>query len=690
MSDRETIESALQRVQSGELSPAEATQLLLAAQQSDINEKSGINSGSPLNPLAVTERGTVAESLPALVERLGAPPSDVIDNWSMQLLSIASNHEQLHVSPLPSIDLADCSLDQNGDLAWKQFVANRVLDQSASSESITQINRFRQQLDPNSKPLDVLSSVHDATPESPETSCSNEISSRRVDSEETSDTEETSNDVGSPSQIGARVKQGLLVSAVLACCVVGGSVIYNAMQPEVVVAEKAPADIPQTFNADVGELNSQAGFSDRALPSTDPIGFEDIAVEDLETFESMSEAELASFESAAAQEQDTFSLNDLMPPTASFVPKSKPDEMETVGAAQADSQMSNEASDGEVSTSDQPGALAETDMLQKSDDDSIAPAESLQETRKSSVMSVELNSIDRVDVPTQITEENFKGLNLEFPFNVPLELSGDSSPWEIRDARKKTLVGRLLSDSEGTRFNWSETARQSPSVSSFAHGRFKDQGGSMVYLRPTIVADAWPLRTDRPDVMPTWNLGHPIPPKVSRIQIDFDLPEDIEIGWIEPIESDAVRRSRGLAVLTPRDGETVSLGVRLDVRCSRKLTVRVRFAGRLDSSMPWQVVSGTLLAQFANQLNQQAILVSNEKARLASVYAVAGTSGRRILRVKQDRNDDRADMIRQTSERVAELQALLSSLSVEGFLRANVWVEWPDVRQELLVMSAEE
>ena len=680
MSDRETIESALQRVQSGELSPAEATQLLLAAEQS-----------GEINGSLTSQSSTSSESLSALVQRLGTPPADVIDNWSMQLLSIAGNHEQLHESPLPPIELADCSLGENGDLSWKHFVASRVLEHIASSKSISQINRFRQQLDPDAKPLDLLPSEPNATPELRDPSFSNEVIQEEVDSATLSDSEEACLDA--KSSVGPRVKQGLFVAAALACCAIGGSVIYNAMRVETVVAEKTktPTDIPQTFNTDVGELGpNTTGIGGRVLPSTDPMGSEAITAEDLETFESMSEAELASFESAATEQKDAFSLDDLMPPTASFVIEPNSDEVETAKSASAQSagsEVSIESSGGEVSTSDQAGALAKSEMLQEADDSSVAPVESLQETRKSSVMSVELNAIDDTKEPTWIAESILKGPLLEFPFDVPLELSGDSSPWEIRDTRKKTLVGQLLCDSEGSRFNWSETARQSPSVSSFAHGRFKDQGGSMVYLRPTIVADAWPLRIDRPDVMPTWNLGHPIPPKVSRIQVDFDLPEDIEVGWIEPIESDAIRRARGLAVLSPQDGETVSLGVRLDVRCSRKLTVRVRFAGRLDSSMPWQVVSGSLLEQFANQLTQQAMLVSNEKTRLSRVYELAGSSGRRILRVKQSRNDDRADMIRETSERVAQLQGLLASLAVEGFLRANVWVEWPDTRQELLVMQ---
>ena len=189
--------------------------------------------------------------------------------------------------------------------------------------------------------------------------------------------------------------------------------------------------------------------------------------------------------------------------------------------------------------------------------------------------------------------------------------------------------------------------------------------------------------------MPSWDLRHPIPPRVTRFSIDFDLPDEIEAGWIESMEPDSLRRSHGLAMLTLQDDDAVSLGIRFDIRCSRKLSCRLRFAGRLDASMPWQVVSVPRLEQYASQLTQQAIVVSNEAQRLDAVYEIAGSSGRRILRIKQKRNDALAEIIRVTSKRVAQLQTLMAMLEAGGTLSVRVWVEWPDTTQTLFTTEAD-
>ena len=99
--------------------------------------------------------------------------------------------------------------------------------------------------------------------------------------------------------------------------------------------------------------------------------------------------------------------------------------------------------------------------------------------------------------------------------------------------------------------------------------------------------------------------------------------------------------------------------------------------------MPWQIVSHDLLDQFANQLTSQASLVSNEAARLDRVSRMAGAAGRRILKVKQDRNDARGEMIQTASQRVAELQSMMTSLETGGAMRVRVWVQWPDSEQTL-------
>jgi hypothetical protein len=291
--------------------------------------------------------------------------------------------------------------------------------------------------------------------------------------------------------------------------------------------------------------------------------------------------------------------------------------------------------------------------------------------------SVESTRLPRID----LTE-----LKLDFPFEVPLEIRGDESNWEIHDSRKKMPIAGITAGGDGPGLKWSENATQSPAATALVHGRITDRDGGTIFLRPLIEADPWPIRVDKPDVKPMWYLGYPIPPRAARISVEFDVPDEIEEAWIEPIEAESLRRTRGLAVLTPKDGETVSLGIRFDIRCTSKLTCRVRYAGRLDPSMPWQVVSVSLLQQFADQLAQQAVLINREASRLAAVYEMAGTSGRRILRIKRDRNDALGETISTAAQRVAELQALIAGLEAEGSLKIRVWVEWPSVQQTLLTM----
>jgi len=168
------------------------------------------------------------------------------------------------------------------------------------------------------------------------------------------------------------------------------------------------------------------------------------------------------------------------------------------------------------------------------------------------------------------------------------------------------------------------------------------------------------------------------------------LDPKLESDWswkFYSIEPESLRRTQGVAVLTPTDAETVSLGIRFDLRTSRKLTCRIRFAGRLDPSMPWQVVSISMLERFANQLIDQAAMVSAEAARLDRVYDLAGTADRRILRVKRDRNDTLGEMIASTTQRVGELQKLIAQLEAEGALKIRIWVEWPTMQQDLLTME---
>ena len=300
------------------------------------------------------------------------------------------------------------------------------------------------------------------------------------------------------------------------------------------------------------------------------------------------------------------------------------------------------------------------------------PAESPQATRPSSVNAVRLPDQEDSTTITRIADSPWKAPRLEFPIEVPLEIQGVASPWEVRDTRNQLLVATISSESDATLLKRSDrsSGEGSAYASSLAHGRIIDQQGGTVFLRPEIVSEPWPIRLDRSDVMPTWDLGQPIPPRVSRLTIALDLPEQIEARWSEAIDPQAIRRGRGVVSLVPDDGESVELAIRFDFRCNRKLSVRVRYAARIDASMPWQYVSSPGLEEFADQLIRRAEIVRREAERLSGVYDRAGSSGRRILRAKQKRNDALADTIR-TGSRACRRTAIDDCVARIGSLPAG-------------------
>ncbi|MFK8114502.1 MAG: hypothetical protein AB8B91_20040 [Rubripirellula sp.] len=636
MPDREFIESALKRVQSGELSLEEATRTLLATQPT-------------------TSR--IAETLDSLIDRLGHPPSDITEVWCEQATQVTIKYLNRSGQSLPPFELDEWLLDATGNLSWRDvtYESDRETRFTPTAESQFYVEQFRRSLHPE---LDVANAGELAT-DSPK---------RQTQTDSLPEHPEPA----ANARLGPRGRQALLAAGVLACAATGGMILYNASSVSEVSQTPEPATPPPSTSIFSPETISGSDF---ATESNAPTASE---LETLETIESMTEAEFAELESNV-QADSTFSLDDLMPATASFVPPRQP--MTNIDAANDNdlSMNSSELAAGETKPASEMSANDSVDAAL--DDDTSAPDESPQQTRTSKTMAIRLPDIETTDA-TLLTNAKPSSLRLEFPFEVPLELVGQT-PWEIRDTRKNILVASIASAAEGIDLAWSKDAAGSASVSALAHGRVETDSGK-IYLRPSIEAAPWPIRLDQPDVMPTWNLAHAIPPRVTNLTIDFQLPEEIELGWIEPIEPGSLRRTRGLAVLTPKDSESISLGIRFDIRCSRKLTVRVRFAARLDPSMPWQIVSNSMLDQLANQLTAQASLVSAEATRLERVASTAGSTGRRYLRIKQDRNDDRGEMVRTTSLRVAQLQSMIAGLEAEGAVEMKVWVQWPDSQQVLL------
>ena len=292
---------------------------------------------------------------------------------------------------------------------------------------------------------------------------------------------------------------------------------------------------------------------------------------------------------------------------------------------------------------------------------------------------------------------------LEFPIDVGIDLRPDDSAaqrrWQIVDRKQRDVLAnvRVQDDSDGKQramFRWTDLAKRTTVANQLRHGSVRNATGRRVFLRPKIVSSPYAISLDEPDARPSWDLLAPLPSRVTRISVDFDLPEakserdGIEMGWIEPVDATSPRRTRGLAVFTPTDSETLSVGIRFDLRCTRKLSARVRVFGRLDSTMPWQLISRDVLENAADQVTARAAWLSQMSTQMATVYDRAGTDERRALRPSDaTRSSGSLERIVEISKRLAELDSFCRRIEADVRARIRVWVQWPDAEQDLLVMG---
>lgn len=182
------------------------------------------------------------------------------------------------------------------------------------------------------------------------------------------------------------------------------------------------------------------------------------------------------------------------------------------------------------------------------------------------------------------------------------------------------------------------------------------------------------LPFDENDRRLTWDLQLP-PPRGAQLGLELDLPSGIELGWVQPIDPKSLRRATGIAVISDQENEFVSLAYRLDIRCNRKLSVRIRSAARLDASMPWQWVTSSVVDQWLDQLTQRAVLLDRQAAFTASLYDRAGTNDRRDLRPRRDAINVAIEQTRELSERTVSLQTMMDRIAAEGRINLKLEIE---------------
>ncbi len=504
MTDREAIQSAIERVQSGEISAQQATEILLDVEN--------------------------AESLQSLIDRLGAPPDDIISRWCDQLRSIASAHEAELGESLPEIELDQWAITEKGDLLCRgrRYTATENAP-PASEESLERIQAFQQRWGIKHHDTPILKN------ELPAISVRSEARSPFADQDRDPLSESRSK---SQPLLSRRTTGSLSIAGIVGCVIAAWFVLSNESRRNQKLAQKS------------GTESSARDVVTTILP-TAPIGrpsTESIEVEPgddivtLETFDAVSELESEAANRDIAESELSISLNRLLPPLDE--PDREPDSSSRSPDGSA-ADLSANADRGNPESKG--GELDESNLTQSPgtslDDDQPEPEESPQPTRQSTVMAIQLGEVGDVQSKVMLADHPLSGLKLDFPTNVPLEVKSEDSVWTIRDNRKDVSVATIRSSEDETTLSWMATAKQSPSLFAVVHGRISADGGSTIFLRPTIESEPWGFNFDRSDVMPTWDLVHPLPPQVARLEVQFNLPEKIEYGWVEPIDPTDFRRA---------------------------------------------------------------------------------------------------------------------------------------------------
>lgn len=669
MIDPESIQKVVQQVVQGQITLQQAAESL-------------ISDSSPTSFASVD-----GEPLVDLVQRLGPPPADIAAAWCDQLRALFSESG----GGVADHDLSNFRIGSDGQLRVIETVATEsasARDWEAKPRDIESIiASFREQLGVDALPIETDAVEADKAPVQPEPT-------------------ETPEDAPTESNSGASTRFRIATAVGIAACAaalfwivrqntaptVADTTSIASVDSKPNVFSDLQAAFPSTRDQSRGGANERSLIDAVDESLSGPLQTLD-QIEDLESLESTSEEDIARMESS---EMPEFSLEMLVPsipsdpaaPESSTEKSGKSDNTETGDSDDPDQQNSDQSKSAQAKST-QSNSFG--DSMDDAAEETEPPQEIEQPTRSDITDSFRLPPLketDSVVLKESLTAADIgSSLTLSFPTDISLAINAlDSARWSVVDQRSDATVAMLELDDRGLTFAWTPQAQTSSQARLLHFGQLRSENGARFYLRPAILAEPWAIRLNLSDMRPTWDLQSTLPPAVSRISVDLGLPEETEMTWVQPVPADSPRRARGMVVVKPLDGESVNLAIQFDIRCGRKMSCRMRYAARLNSSMPWQLVSRPSLQQFADQLAVRSELISQEAERLQNVYSLAGSRGKRIIRVKQRVNDSLADDLRQFANSIAELQSLVAKVESGGTIQFRVWVQWPE--QEQTVFSS--
>ncbi|EKK02388.1 hypothetical protein RBSH_02292 [Rhodopirellula baltica SH28] len=632
---------------------------------------------------------TLTESVADMIERLGEPPADIWD----RLVDDAEKRSSNSSSP----DADAVSLRSASHLFWQTHGIN-----------------YRGQL----ARLDVEDSMSDSLAIESERGL--EVADDGASEElRLSDPVEL---VGAGSKSNKPSNRKLIWIGVVAGVAFVGAALYwwTKSSPQVAMSSDAPEGLVHQHRKDADVFS--AGFietdDDSAMElsnlmetvSSQPSGATNVDTTsfDLDASEIVGTKADASPSTGQATEMTTsaFSLDALIPSQAAATTSTDGEISRSIGNVASDVDESSGAAMIAAGDADRTsfGGGEEADVMSDGDQAGMEADAVTASTEESSVgdsedLFVSLPPIPSGDVSDADSSSwplmSLQDVALRFPSGVTEFKIGEARPDVvsiIRPSDEAAIAEVHVDDEEqATRFKWLSGSRNADR-SSLIHGRMEVATGRRVYMRPSLQSDAIAIDLAERDVKMKWDLSAPPEPKQARITMELQVPDEVDVGWVEPIENESPRKVRGIAVLSQQDSESVAVVVRVDVQTTRMMTVRVRFGARLDPSMPWQWTDREDVSQTLAVVTRQMEMADLRHAELEAAVSRAESSRARRLEARLDQQLDQLESqqksLKMFAERLAELDQLIAMLAGQANLEAELFVSWPDDEQPILRLTS--
>ncbi|MCM2372805.1 hypothetical protein [Aporhodopirellula aestuarii] len=588
------------------------------------------------------------ETVADLIARLGTPPSDIAEGW------LADARSQIDSFSATSFD--------ESDRVWERFHVNehgRLL---------------------------LLSDPEDIEAETPDVAFV-------PDFDTSSDAKANVDEQTAASNSGKRfAMRAIAVGGILAI----GVAAYMMRGDDSTLSDSNTIAMPSTASQSPRDRSSDANTDDGSLILSTQTLQSDGSADTLETV--MESHEMSSSDVLSGERSIDTSL--LGVSLDSFLPSTTLDSsVESAPSIETDRPNTSEPTAATEEGESHPVASIDIEARDGDDDEMLEDAE---EQATETIPSSEPQTIaiaipqppatpeSELPPPTLLLARDSapQDIELEFPDDVPLRLRRveNTDRWVVTEDQSETPLAMItsgLDDEAGLSFRWLAEAATSRRCEALANGRLRTDDGATVHLRSHLDADPILLNLRKRDEKLKWNLGGPIVAGATRLTVSIHVPDDVSIQWIEPFDETSPRNTRGIAVLTLKDSPDASaLAVRIDVRTTASLTIRVRFGGRLGPAMPWQWTDAKTIRSTLDAVTGQLQLADEQLLMLdTAISRATKLRARRQELTWEMQRDQIEEAVRggtAMAKRLAELDQLVALLDADGRITSELNVHWPD------------